>query len=98
MKRLLYIAEESSSHFKSARLDVDVVCAGERDYRNAQLSSLVRNEIPLADIRSQLHDEHIGDNLHPNEAGARLIADTVFDVLAEVHVHRNSWYSNSSMR
>ena len=63
-----------------------VECHQKRDYHNAQLSSLcAQNEIPLADIRSQLHDEHIGDNLHPNEAGARLIADTVFDVLAEVH-------------
>ena len=61
-------------------------CRQRRDYHNDKLSSFcAQNEIPLADIRSQLHDRHIGDNLHPNEAGAKVIADVVFGVLAAVH-------------
>lgn len=61
-------------------------CRQKRDYHNDKLSSFCeQNDIPLADIRSQLHDQHIGDSLHPNEAGAKVIAETVFDVLAAVH-------------
>lgn len=61
-------------------------CRQKRDYYNAQLSAFcVQHDIPLADIRSHLHDQHIGDSLHPNEVGARLIAEAVFDVLAAVH-------------
>jgi lysophospholipase L1-like esterase len=41
--------------------------------------------VPLVDICSPLQDEHFGDELHPNRAGARLIAARVFDVLGEVH-------------
>jgi lysophospholipase L1-like esterase len=41
--------------------------------------------IPLADICSHLRGEHLGDELHPNEAGARIIAEEVFKVLAAVH-------------
>jgi lysophospholipase L1-like esterase len=36
---------------------------------------------PLADICSRLHDEHFGDNLHPNAEGAKIIAEQVFAVL-----------------
>lgn len=57
-----------------------------RDYHNAQLKAYCdRNGIPLVDVCSQLHDEHLGDELHPNDAGARIIAAGVFNVLAAVH-------------
>jgi hypothetical protein len=39
----------------------------------------------LADFCSHLHDEHLGDELHSNEADARIIAVEVFKVLAAVH-------------
>lgn len=62
-------------------------CRQKRDYHNDKLSTYcAQNELPLADIRSHLHDRHIGDSLHPNEAGAKVIADVVFEVLSEVHI------------
>jgi lysophospholipase L1-like esterase len=61
-------------------------CRHKRDFHNARLAAFCeQNEIPLADIRPHLHNEHFGDSLHPNEVGARRIADAVFDVLAVVH-------------
>ena len=39
----------------------------------------------LGDICSQLQDEHLGDEVHPNEAGAKIIAEAVFKVLCIVH-------------
>jgi lysophospholipase L1-like esterase len=56
-----------------------------RDYHNERLREFCEtNAIPLADVRSHLRDEHLGDELHPNEAGARIIAAKVFDVLRSV--------------
>jgi lysophospholipase L1-like esterase len=57
-----------------------------RDYHNARLKTYCdQHRIPLADICSYLRDEHFADELHPNEAGARIIAEEVFKVLAAVH-------------
>jgi lysophospholipase L1-like esterase len=56
-----------------------------RDYHNAKLMLLCAKwRIPLSDICSRLKDEHLGDELHPNEAGARIIAAAVFKVLAAI--------------
>ena len=57
-----------------------------RDYHNERLTEYCQqNEVPLADICSHLRDEHLGDELHPNEAGANIIAGKVFEVLSLVH-------------
>ncbi len=57
-----------------------------RDYHNQRLKDFCGSRgLPLADICSRLGDSHFGDQLHPNEAGARLIAEDVFQVLASVH-------------
>ena len=57
-----------------------------RDYHNGRLRAhCAEHGVPLADICSRLHDEHLGDELHPNAAGARIIADEVFTVLLKVH-------------
>jgi lysophospholipase L1-like esterase len=57
-----------------------------RDYHNARLEAYCsQHQIPLADVCSHLHDEHLGDELHPNEAGATIVAAEVFKVLAAVH-------------
>jgi lysophospholipase L1-like esterase len=56
-----------------------------RAYHNARLREYCQqNEIPLADICSHFRDEHLGDELHPNEAGARITAKRVFEVLRTV--------------
>lgn len=53
-----------------------------RDYHNARLWEFCQQHIiPLADICSRLHDEHFGDELHPNDVGAKIIADEVYSVL-----------------
>ncbi len=53
-----------------------------RDFHNERLREFcLKNSIPLADICAHLRDEHFGDELHPNEAGARIIAERVFEVL-----------------
>ena len=36
------------------------------------------------EIASKLRDEHFADELHPNEAGAQVIAEEVFRVLGGV--------------
>ena len=55
----------------------------QRDYHNTRLREFCEVEgIPLADICARLRDEHLGDELHPNEAGAKLIAEEVFRVFA----------------
>jgi lysophospholipase L1-like esterase len=57
-----------------------------RDYHNAKLRLLCAKwSIPLADICSRLHDEHCGDELHPNAEGAKIIAEEVFAALVVVH-------------
>jgi lysophospholipase L1-like esterase len=59
---------------------------GKRDYHNPRLTAFCgENGIPLADICSLLHDEHFGDELHPNGRGAKIIAEAVFAVLETVH-------------
>lgn len=55
---------------------------GKRDYHNPRLKTLCdQHAIPLADICCLLHDEHFGDELHPNGSGAKIIAEAVFQVL-----------------
>ncbi len=54
-----------------------------RDYHNARLKEYCeRHDLPLADVCSHLRDEHFADELHPNEAGAKIKAAEVFKVLA----------------
>jgi lysophospholipase L1-like esterase len=56
-----------------------------RDYHNGKLKDFcAQHGIPLADICSRLHDEHFGDELHPNDDGAKIIAEAVFDVLTKI--------------
>jgi lysophospholipase L1-like esterase len=53
-----------------------------RDYHNEKLRQYcVEGHIPLADICTYLRDEHFADNLHPNGAGAKIIAQRVFEIL-----------------
>jgi len=55
-----------------------------RDFHNPRLKSFCdEHGIPLADICSLLRDEHFGDELHPNDRGAKIIADAVFQVLSK---------------
>jgi lysophospholipase L1-like esterase len=57
-----------------------------RNHHNAKLKEYCdRERIPLADICSQLHDQHLADELHPNGLGAKIIAEEVFKVLKAVH-------------
>lgn len=57
----------------------------QRDYHNGRLAEYCADKkVPLADVCSCLKDEHFGDEVHPNEAGARIIAECVFAVLQEV--------------
>jgi lysophospholipase L1-like esterase len=56
-----------------------------RDYHNDRLRAYCQNNgTPLVDIATVLRDEHFGDELHPNDEGAELIAQEVFRVLTEV--------------
>lgn len=56
-----------------------------RDYHNERLKGFCDSRgLPLADICSRLEDGHFGDELHPNKAGARIIAEEVFKVLGSV--------------
>jgi lysophospholipase L1-like esterase len=56
-----------------------------RDFHNPRLKAFCdEHGIPLADICSRLHDEHFGDNLHPNDEGAKIIAEQVYAVLRSV--------------
>jgi lysophospholipase L1-like esterase len=58
-----------------------------RDYHNERLTEHCQeNQIPLVDIASKLRDEHFGDELHPNDEGAKVIAQEVYDVLSEVRM------------
>jgi hypothetical protein len=57
-----------------------------RDYHNARLRQFCgEHGIPLADICSRLRDEHVGDELHPNAEGARIIAEEVYKALSVIH-------------
>ena len=56
-----------------------------RDYHNDRLRAYcLENQVPLVDIASKLRDEHLADELHPNDDGARVIAQEVFRVLIEL--------------
>ena len=56
-----------------------------RDYHNGRLAAYcLEGRVPLVDIASKLRDEHFGDELHPNDEGAQVIAQEVFRVLGEV--------------
>ncbi len=62
-----------------------------RDYHNERLRAFCQqHSIPLADICSPLRDEHLADELHPNESGAKIIADVVYRVLVAVSRRRES--------
>jgi hypothetical protein len=53
-----------------------------RDCHNDRLRAYcVEQQVPLVDIASKLRDEHFGDELHPNDEGAQVIAQEVFTVL-----------------
>ncbi len=55
---------------------------GKRNYHNPRLKALCDGlGIPPADLCSLLQDEHFGDELHPNERGAKIIAKAVFRLL-----------------
>ncbi len=56
-----------------------------RDYHNDRLRACcLENQIPLVDIASKLGDNHLADELHPNDDGASVIAQEVFRVLIEL--------------
>jgi lysophospholipase L1-like esterase len=56
-----------------------------RDYHNERLAAYcLERQIPLVDIASKLTDEHFGDELHPNDEGAQVIAQEVHRVLSEL--------------
>jgi lysophospholipase L1-like esterase len=62
-----------------------------REYHNGRLAAYCREaRIPLVDIASKLRDEHFGDELHPNDEGAQVIAQEVFRVLNEVRQRTSS--------
>ncbi len=53
-----------------------------RDFHNRRLNAFCDElDIPLADICLLLQDNHFADQLHPNETGARIMAEAVFQVL-----------------
>lgn len=57
-----------------------------RDYHNERLKEFCdRRQLPLADICSKLHDEHFGDELHPNDRGAKIIAAEVHLTFLAIH-------------
>jgi lysophospholipase L1-like esterase len=57
-----------------------------RDYHNERLKEFCEGHgIPLPDICSRLYNEHFGDELHPNDEGAKIIAEEVYSVLIVVH-------------
>lgn len=56
-----------------------------RDYHNGKLREFCdHNHVPLADICSRLADEHLGDELHPNGDGAKVIAEEITGVLSGI--------------
>jgi lysophospholipase L1-like esterase len=56
-----------------------------RDYHNERLRQYcLEGQIPLVQIASKLRDEHLADELHPNDDGAQVIAQEVFRVLNKV--------------
>ena len=58
---------------------------GHRAYHNERLAAYCREGgVPLVDLATVLRDEHFGDELHPNDDGAQVIAREIFRVLGEV--------------
>ncbi|MBC8874625.1 MAG: SGNH/GDSL hydrolase family protein [Planctomycetes bacterium] len=56
-----------------------------RDYHNGRLREYCQQgNVPLVDIHCCLHDEHFGDELHPNRTGAEIIAGAVFETLRSI--------------
>jgi len=56
-----------------------------RDYHNERLRRrCLESQTPLVDIASKLRHEHFADELHPNDEGAQVIAEEIFQVLSEV--------------
>ena len=56
-----------------------------RDYHNDRLRTYcLEEQVPLVDIASKLRGEHFADELHPNDEGAKVIADEVFRVIGLV--------------
>jgi lysophospholipase L1-like esterase len=56
-----------------------------RDYHNNRLKAYcLEHQVPLVDIVSKLHDDHFADELHPNDEGALVIAQEVFQVLIDL--------------
>jgi lysophospholipase L1-like esterase len=56
-----------------------------RDYHNERLAAYCKDDqIPLVDIASKIREEHFADELHPNDAGAQMIAQEVFREVSEL--------------
>lgn len=61
-----------------------------RVYHNVRLREFCDQQaVPLADICVRLKDEHFGDELHPNDEGARIIAEAMFEVLSGTHSEKS---------
>lgn len=58
---------------------------GKREHHNGKVKEFCEERgIPLADICSRVHDEHFGDELHPNDEGAKIIAELVYAALTKI--------------
>ncbi len=56
-----------------------------RAFHNNRLRTYcLADQVPLVNIASKLGDQHFADELHPNDEGAQVIAQEVFNVLSEV--------------
>jgi len=63
----------------------------QRDYHNARLKAYCdERDIPLVDICSLLRDEHFADEVHPNAAGAKIIATEVYRVFQAIYAKTGS--------
>ena len=66
--------------------DITRESRSQRDFHNARLLDYCnKHDIPLADICSHLRDAHFADEVHPNAAGADIIAREVDRVFQVVH-------------
>jgi len=76
---LFNVPHVNEAHFPDRVVDET---KAKREYHNARLDEFcAEKDLTLVDICSKLRTEHFGDNLHPNEAGARVIAGEVFSKL-----------------
>jgi lysophospholipase L1-like esterase len=56
-----------------------------REFHNDGVTAYcLEHQVPLVDIASKIRDEHFADELHPNDEGAQVIAQEVFQVLIEL--------------